>query len=64
RQIAASINGQPHANQSIMNNQFPGHICLHFEGSKLHKEEKQDYEHQEMVEKAGNQDWPLFNGDF
>ncbi len=61
RQIAASINGQPHGNYSIMDNNFPGHICLHFKGSKLHKEEKQDNEHQKMVEKAGKYSWPLGN---
>lgn len=59
KQIAASINGQPHAHQCITDNQFPGHICLHFKGSKLHKEEEQDNKHQKMVEKAGTYSWPL-----
>lgn len=46
--IAGSMNGFPHGFQSITNG-FPGHFCLHFYGSKLHKTRKMDKDHQRMV---------------
>ncbi len=51
RFIAGSINGMPHGEQVIRDNNFPGHFCLHFEDSRLHKNEKMDKMHQENVEK-------------
>ena len=36
RRIAASMNGMPHGGQSLGNNNFNGHFCLHFSGSKLY----------------------------
>ena len=46
--IAASMNGYPHGSHRI-NNGFPGHFCIHFYGSKLHKTRREDPDHQRMV---------------
>lgn len=48
RKMAASINGMPHGHDTITNN-FPGHICVHFLGSRLHVNGELDPEHQRMV---------------
>jgi len=56
--IAGSINGYPHGGQSITNNNFPGHICLHFRGSSLHLNNSSDPEHQAEVERAAESTWP------
>lgn len=34
--IAASQNGMPHGGQSIYDNNFPGHFCIHFLNSMIH----------------------------
>ncbi|MCL6611504.1 MAG: hypothetical protein K6T66_08195 [Peptococcaceae bacterium] len=52
RQIAASMNGMPHGGGGIRDNDFPGHFCLHFRGSKLHLNGKEDLAHRIMVCKA------------
>lgn len=57
--VAASINGFPHDSQSIYHNNFPGHICLHFHGSRLHNSGHVDADHQEQVQVAGGKSWPL-----
>lgn len=49
RVFAASINGMPHAGQSITNNGFNGHHCIHFYKSKTHCGNKQCPVHQAMV---------------
>jgi len=36
RKIAGSINGMPHGGQTIYNNNFNGHHCLHFLNSMTH----------------------------
>ncbi len=46
--IAASMNGYPHGSHRITNG-FPGHFCIHFYGSKLHKNRREDLDHQRMV---------------
>ncbi|MGE5405538.1 MAG: hypothetical protein ACM3PP_11440 [Candidatus Saccharibacteria bacterium] len=51
--IAASMNGKPHGAGAIKGNNFPGHFCLHFLGSKTHASGKVDNDHQKMVLKAG-----------
>ncbi len=58
--IAGSINGTPHGGQQIQNNNFPGHICLHFNNSKLHNNGRQDPEHQNNVDRVGEEEWPVF----
>lgn len=50
-QIAASINGMPHGQDSIKNG-FPGHFCAHFLGSRIHGSGKVDLEHQIMIEQT------------
>ncbi|MFW5998506.1 MAG: peptidoglycan-binding protein [Halanaerobiaceae bacterium] len=59
RQFAGSINGTPHADQSIYDNNFPGHICLHFKGSRLHKNGHPDKDHQGEIQQSAEQEWPL-----
>ncbi len=56
--IAGSINGYPHGGQSITHNNFPGHICLHFRGSRLHLNNSTDPQHQAEIEKAADCTWP------
>jgi LysM repeat protein len=50
--IAASMNGMPHGGQSVTNNGFNGHFCIHFLGSKLHKNGLVDASHQMMIKLA------------
>ncbi|MFC4766825.1 hypothetical protein [Effusibacillus consociatus] len=52
RAIAASMNGMPHGAGAIKGNDFPGHFCIHFEGSTTHKMRKQDPGHHLMIQKA------------
>ncbi len=52
RRIAASMNGMPHGGQSLGNNNFKGHFCLHFAGSKLHNSRKSCPLHQKCVREA------------
>lgn len=57
--VAGSINGFPHDSQSIYNNNFNGHICLHFRGSRLHNSGHPDSDHQQEIQMAARQVWPL-----
>ena len=50
--IASSMNGMPHGQSSIGDNDFPGHFCIHFYGSRLHSKGRVDKEHQAAVMKA------------
>ncbi|NLG83890.1 MAG: peptidoglycan-binding protein [Firmicutes bacterium] len=50
-QCGASINGMPHGADTIKNG-FPGHFCLHFLGSRIHRSGRMDAEHQRMVMRA------------
>ncbi|MGM0419779.1 MAG: peptidoglycan-binding protein [Bacillota bacterium] len=59
RLLAGSINGVPHGGQSISNN-FNGHICLHFKNSRTHGSNSMDRDHQNMIRKAAEQNWPLY----
>lgn len=59
RTLAASQHGMPHGGSSISNNNFPGHFCIHFLGSKTHGGNQWapnpahvDAAHQAMVRKA------------
>lgn len=49
--IAASMHGMPHG-AGALNNNFPGHFCVHFLGSTTHKSDKMDISHMLMVYKA------------
>lgn len=52
RRIAASMNGMPHGEGSIADNGFPGHFCIHFLGSSIHRTGAMDIEHQTAVLRA------------
>jgi hypothetical protein len=51
--IAGSINGMPHASETIYDNGMNGQICIHFKGSKTHNG-NQSYTdlHQEIAQEA------------
>lgn len=57
--IAASINGMPHGGQTIKDNNFNGHFCVHFLGSRLHKNGRVDPDHQEKIQMAAAFNLPL-----
>ena len=59
RLIAGSINGVPHGGQSISNNNFNGHFCLHFKDSRTHGNNRVDSKHQNMIGRSASQSWPL-----
>lgn len=52
RKIAASMNGMPHGGESIKNNNFTGHFCIHFKNSRTHSGNRLDSSHQKAVKKA------------
>lgn len=54
RLIAASMHGMPHGAGALQNN-FPGHFCIHFYGSKTHIAKEMDLAHQLMVLRAAGQ---------
>lgn len=53
---AASMNGMPHGT-STRDNNFNGHFCIHFTGSKTHGTNRVDKDHQEAVQKALKSTW-------
>ena len=57
RVYAASMNGMPHGTQTITNNGFEGHFCIHFYGSKTHGTKKVDATHQNCVATAMHYKW-------
>ena len=52
--ISASMNGMPHGAGALQNN-FPGHFCVHFYGSTTHKTPTPDLAHKVMILKAGGE---------
>ena len=54
---AASMNGMPHGTQTIKGNNFNGHFCIHFTGSKTHGSGKVDSMHQSCVKEALKHSW-------
>ena len=54
---AASMNGMPHGEQTIKSNNFNGHFCIHFYGSKKKKKKKVDAMHQNCVAEAMKHSW-------
>lgn len=54
---AASMNGMPHGTTTIHNNNFPGHFCIHFYGSKTHGTKRVDETHQNCVALAMHYSW-------
>jgi hypothetical protein len=49
--VAASMHGMPHGAGALENN-FPGHFCIHFYGSTTHRTNTMDLSHMLMVLKA------------
>jgi hypothetical protein len=61
--IAASMHGMPHGAGALENN-FPGHFCIHFYGSTTHRTNEMDLSHKLMILKAaGNLDDHLSSAD-
>ncbi|MEN6460514.1 MAG: hypothetical protein ABFC94_03980 [Syntrophomonas sp.] len=54
KKIAASMNGMPHGQGAIENNNFNGHFCIHFQDSITHGSRKLDLAHQIMIWKSAN----------
>ena len=54
---AGSMNGMPHGNCSIKNNNFDGHFCIHFTNSMTHESKKVDPAHQKAVKQALKAKW-------
>jgi len=54
---AASMNGMPHGTQTIKNNNFEGHFCIHFKNSKTHETKRVDPDHQNAVNIASKYSW-------
>ena len=54
---AASMNGMPHGTSTISGNNFDGHFCIHFSGSKTHGSGKVDDMHQKCVKEALKHSW-------
>lgn len=50
--IAGSMNGMPHGEEQIKDNNFKGQFCIHFKDSKTHKGNKVDATHQAAVKQA------------
>lgn len=57
RILAASMNGMPHGEQSITDNNFDGQFCIHFLNSKTHGSAKVDSDHQACVNEAAKASW-------
>jgi len=51
KKIAASMHGMPHGGGALQNN-FPGHFCIHFYGSTTHRTNAMDLSHMLMIYKA------------
>lgn len=54
---AASMNGMPHGTSTVKRNNFDGHFCIHFTGSKTHGSKKVDPDHQNAIKKALKYTW-------
>ncbi|MEW6522232.1 MAG: hypothetical protein AB1445_01455 [Bacillota bacterium] len=52
RRVAASLHAMPHGGGNIRDNEFDGHVCLHFAGSLTHGSRRADPAHRIMVLKA------------
>ena len=50
--LAGSMNGMPHGSGEISDNNFDGHLCVHFLNSRTHESDKVDPDHQAAVAKA------------
>lgn len=55
RRLAASSHAMPHSIQTIYNNEFNGHFCVHFLNSTRHKDNLQQADHQRNVRTAAGE---------
>lgn len=53
--LAASMNGMPHGEGDVGDNNFDGHICIHFLNSRTHGTDNVDPDHQAAVDEAAGQ---------
>lgn len=54
---AASMTSMPHGTQTITDNNFEGHFCIHFYQSKTHETDRVDEDHQAAVAEAMKATW-------
>lgn len=54
---AASMNGMPHEQNTIRSNNFSGHFCIHFYGSKTHGSKRVDPDHRRCEAQAMKYKW-------
>lgn len=54
---AGSMNSMPHGTQTIEDNNYEGHFCIHFYQSRTHGSDKVDESHQNAVARAMNASW-------
>ncbi|HWK24900.1 MAG TPA: hypothetical protein VNS08_17950 [Ureibacillus sp.] len=52
--IAASMHGMPHG-AGALENDFPGHFCIHFYGSTTHRTNSMDLSHKLMILKSAGE---------
>lgn len=52
RRIAASSHAMPHSIQTITDNGFDGHFCIHFLNSTRHKDNQMQADHQQNIRTA------------
>ncbi len=51
-QIVCSIYGEPHGDESIGDNNFPGQFCLHFLNARTHGSNSVNADHQKAINEA------------
>jgi peptidoglycan hydrolase-like protein with peptidoglycan-binding domain len=56
QRIAGSMNGMPHGQEDIYDNNYAGQFCIHFLNSRTHGGNNLDAEHQAMVQEAYQSD--------
>lgn len=54
---AASMNGNPHGTETITDNNFAGHFCIHFYKSRTHETNNWDPDHKRCEEQAMKATW-------
>jgi len=52
RVVAGSMHTMPHMDSTIKTNNFPGHLCVHLAGSKVHETGRECSRHQACVQEA------------
>jgi len=62
RRIAGSMNGMPHGAGAIRGNDFNGHFCIHFRGSKVHQSGNENLAHQMMIWKSAGRFKQMISG--